>query len=392
MAALAGAVVMAGLGQVSLRGAEDAPVSGSVARIDAAGVWVGSGVGAQAIGWDRVRAVAGDQKEAAAAFADVADSAWRARVRLERGDVVAAEPLFERLFETYKGMRGPTAAVVAEGLLRCRLRRAAHIAAIEPWLALLAARQEGTAGWLHPEWASEAGLGTVVDQATGLAPALPPIWLNWPSVGAFAHSGVLEVADPGSAMLAALYAASARFEAGMEAALPPGLESQGTPAGVHVVAEIVSARIGTPEQREEARQKLRARLSPPASNATPQPAWLEAWCRAGLGRSLLMEDSAELKRLGVVELLHVPARFARTHPYLAGIALAEAAATLRELGDDAGATVLTQELLTMYPTHPVRDWQSPGRQNTAAVPGAPAPARVLPAANEPEGLSPAGPR
>jgi hypothetical protein len=360
IAAAAGAVGWTTSAQVSLRGGAPAP-AGEVARVDESGVWlaprVGNGLGRPSVvvGWDRVRRIAGDGESDAIAYADVADALWRARTRLERGDFVAAEPLFERYFEEYRGKAGPTAAVVAEGLLRCRIRRAAHIAAVEPWLALLAARQsEQVTPWHRPEWASEAGLGSVIDPATGLSPSLPPIWLNWPSVGAWARSAPAVYEGERAAQLASLYLISAQHEAGIPAAVPSGPISD---PGVRIVWEIVASRAGDEAQRSNARSRLRDRLRPPGQGADPTPAWLEAWCRAAIGRSLVLEQDPEQRRLGVIELLHVPARFSATHPYLAGIALAEASATLASLGDDAGAEVLRQELELLYAEHPVRDWR-----------------------------------
>src|SRR5690606_16150177 len=124
----------------------------------------------------------------AAPYMPTAEDAWRARTRLERADAVGAEPLFEDLFDRTRAWRGPTRAVIAEGLLRCRIRRGAQIGAIDPWLALLEARASALAG-IHPyalDWAHRAGLGEVLDPATGLAPGLPPMWLDWPAVRQFA--------------------------------------------------------------------------------------------------------------------------------------------------------------------------------------------------------------
>jgi hypothetical protein len=288
-------------------------------------------------------------------FERVADEAWRARTRLERGDFIAAEPLLERLFAEYRGQQGATAAVVAEGLLRCRLRRAAHVAAIEPWLGLL--RAGPGPGTLHAAWASEAGLPPVLDEATKLVPALPPIWLNWRSVEEFAKTGLtgptVEGKD-GAAALADIYLQAARFEAGAPAKLQ---ELNTTDPAVNIAWRIVQGRVGNEEQREEARKWLQARIAPTPASGLPQPAvWLEVWCRAGIGRSLLRESALERRQQGVIELLQIPARFARAHPYLAGIALAEAAVALQEMGDAQGAGVLAAELAAGYPGHPVNDW------------------------------------
>jgi hypothetical protein len=382
------ALLMTASAQVTLRGGESPP-AGEVVAVDPSGVWLGPpaqaeeppktgvttsqskrspGAGANApvlgISWDRVKSINGPFKTPAEPLGSVAERAWRARTRLERGDFVSAEPLFETLFgdDKYREQTGPTAAVIAEGLLRCRLHRAAHIAAIEPWLTLLRANGTPTAPVLHANWAPEAGMPTILDATTGLSPSLPPIWLNWTAVDSFAKAGgtapvQVKAGSPVDAKvqtMAALYAQSAKFEAGLDATLP---EPASNDPGLALVWQIVAARIGNPDQRETARRQLSDRLRPPSSaNAAATPAWQEAWCYAAIGRSLIREDSGELKRLGVIELLNVPARYGRVHPYLAGIALAESSATLRSLGDKAGADVLAAELFREYPTHPVLDW------------------------------------
>jgi hypothetical protein len=215
--------------------------------------------------------------------------------------------------------------------------------------------------------------------------ALPPMFLAWPSVEAMARGAAPEAADAKAQFLSALYLAAARFEAEGKAEMPPVATND---SGVQLVAEIVRARIGDPAAREEARKLLRARVEAgqsTAAGATPMAPWMEAWCRAAIGRSYLREDSPEQKRVGLVELLHVPARFATAHPYLAGMALAEASVTLRGLGDTQGADVLARELDTIYPTHPVQDWgplRSTRAAARAAVPPAAGPA-VAPAATTP---------
>jgi hypothetical protein len=365
--------------QLELRGGEQAP-PGRIIAVEPAGVVLGApdpgAVGPPAapgaipaqplspvaarplvvIGWDRIRRVEGEFAEPAAEFRDVADAAWRARTRLERGDALAAEQLFEQLFEKYRGQQGPTAAVVAEGLLRCQLRRGAHVAAIQPWLALLQAR---TAAPAHaPDWAVQAGLPPVFDDNTGLVPGLPPIWLAWPAVEAFARSGAATGETEGvlsgrGEALAALYLYAARVETGVYAPMP---NIRSTDPGVQLVLTIVQSRGGDAEQRQRARQRLEDRLRAPAANAPPTPVWVEVWCRAAIGRSLLRESTVEARRQGVLELLHLPARFAGSNPYLAGLALAESAVALREMGDHRSADILVRELADQFPTHPVHDW------------------------------------
>jgi hypothetical protein len=394
-ALLAAVIGLVQPGQVTLRGGEAAP-AGAVVRADQGGVWLAAenaGAGSapkMVVGWDRVKGVGGAQADKAKEWLDAGERAWRARTRLERGDFISAESLFEPLFETYRTQAGVTAAVIDEGLLRCRLRRGAHVGAVEPWLAYLGTARGDATPRLHGEWAAEAGLSPVIDAQTGLVAALPPIFLAWPSVEAMARGsapGGVGAGDPKAAYLAALYLAAAKFEAGEQVGMPALATSD---AGVGLVAEIVRSRIGSAPEREEARKLLQARIAAgaagqPSAAGQALPPWMEAWCRAALGRSYLREDAPELKRLGLVELLHVPARFSNTHPYLAGIALAEASVTLRQLGDAQGADVLAQELDTIYPSHPVQDWRP--LRSTRPPPRSAA----APAPKPAEGAAPAAP-
>ncbi len=346
------------VGQVELRALEPAP-TGEVAQIDARGVLVKPADGAGVvISWDRVKSVGGAREADAAAFRGLADTAWRARTRLERGDAIAAEPLFETAFREVEGRPGPTAAVIAEGLLRCRLRRGAHMLAAEAWLSLLESG-DTTPGSLHPRWAEEAGLSPVLDPATRLIPAIPPIWCGPGAARVLAGLPGFERSGPSPsgvvASLAALYAQAARFEAGEPATVP---DEPQTDPGVALVRQVVTARIGNAAQRQQARGALESRLptgGAPEGGSALAP-WIEAWCRVAIGRSLLREESRETRQLGVIELLVVPARLSEVHPYLTGVALAEASVALADLGDPEGAGVLLDELRDRYPDHPVLEW------------------------------------
>lgn len=344
-------------GQVSLRGRDVPPwLSGEVVAVMPDGVVIQPPATSPVIvGWDRVRDVEGVLAEEAAPFLDVAERLWRARVRIERGDVFAAEPLLEEPFEYYDGRVGPTAAMVAEALLRARLRRGAQIGAVRPWIALLAATEGGgRVDGVQPvymDWSARAGLGDVMDGPAGLVPALPPIWFDWPAVVSFASAaGVSRGGDAalsGSAALWALYGHAARFECGWRDPFP---RVDGSSRAVSIVADIVLARAGSAAERDRARGRLRGALN------EPMEPWLEAWRRVGLGRSLTIEEDPELRLLGVAELLMVPARLSSSHPYLAGMALAESSLVLREMGLTAGAQTLRDELFVTYPDHPATTW------------------------------------
>lgn len=364
-----------------LRGPEQPP-GAAVSSIDDRGVYVVDAAGTlHLVTWDRVLRVEGPRAEDAAPYMPLAQDAWRARARLERGDAISAEPLFEDLYVRTANHRGPTREVIAEGLMRCRLRRGAQIGAIGPWLALLDARAggaEGGATGIQPyarNWAEQAGLGEVLDRATGLAPALPPMWLDWPAVRQFAAQAATgQIGEPVgpppdsppqaageaaagpateyAAALSDLYHAAAAFEAGLQSEVPAVTGRAASDPGVRLVRDIVAARAGDPQQRADARVNLRDRLAV-LSRADDQP-WLGAWLHVALGRSLLREPDEESQLLGIAELLTVPASpaYADTHPYLAGLALADCARALAALGRHEQSIALRRELADRFSAHP----------------------------------------
>ncbi len=290
------------------------------------------------LGLDRVQRVFGEHADAFVELEPIARDAWRARARLERGDPVAAEPLYESLAEIYRGRTGPTASAVFEGLLRCRLRRGAYPQAIDAWL-----------GWTAAAGANDAGLiGSlrgVVDRGTGLVPSLPPFWIDTPNAVRFARDAAADPGEGRGAVIAALYRAAAAADTG-EAW--PGLpEAPAADAGLGLVRDAVAARAPDAETREAARARLGQRLGPET------PGWIEAWVRAGLGLSLLREGDERSTRLGIVQLLHVHVRLGDENPYLGGLALARAAEALSAAGEAAGAAALIEDLVARYPGHPV---------------------------------------
>jgi hypothetical protein len=345
---------------VEIRG-DAGSAGGEVRAMDASGVTLGDAGGRQfLVGWDRVRATHGLASPPAMAFASVAADVWRARSRLERDDWRAAEPLFEQLFTSYRGLSGPTAAVVDEGLLRCRLKRASQASAVWAWLELVRVQREhdqpAPGAGAPPQWVGGTiALRAVRDEQTSLVAALPPVWLSERSLRVFVESpdwamyAPGEKTDPVVSELASLYRAAARFELDGKLADPIGPSTLSHP-GVALVRDMVLARAGDDKQRAEARKALQKRVD------EGSPRWIDVWCRVGIGRSLLMESGDTERALGVVSLLHVPARFGEEYAALAGTALAQAAAGLHAMGDEAGARALVEELRRVYPTHPAASW------------------------------------
>lgn len=369
MTAILGVIFLAGsMAQVTLR--DGSRPGSAVEAVSIEGVRVGGAL----VGLDRVKSVEGEFAEAWGEVAGAADEAWRVRQRFERGDLAGAEVIAEALFTKLAVARGPTAAMVAEVLTRVRVKRGSQTGALESWLAWYDCGNESEPLTLSfaPDLASRRAVLSdrwptlSIDGASGLLSTLPPIWINVASVQAWVRSGEKQQAneDRRSTAYAGLYRAAAKFEVDGTPVDVGGLDLKLD--GPRLVSEIVIARAGEANAREAARRDLLKRLE-----GSP-PAWLEAWVRTAIGRSMLREGDAEVRRRGVLHLLHVPARFSSDSAYLAGLALAESARALLELGDRDGADVLRAELMRDHPAHPALDWAGvrdwPSRNGPGATP------------------------
>lgn len=371
MMILAIAVISAAAsGDVVLRGASPTP-EGRVVRlgIDAVVVdWADSPGLPEQVSLDRVREVTGSKSEEWKDLASIADRAWRARSRVERGDLIGAEPLLESLAADFQGHSGPTASVVFESLLRCRLARQAHASAVEPWIA-----------WLT----SGAGDGFLVgatatmgSRDVRLVASLPPIWQAGRSLGSLAAAPLPDGQPSVASALRELYCSAARFE--IDGVELEATYSSADPA-VAFVHDIVIARAGSARARALARESLRKRLESEVIG------WAQAWCRAGIGRSLLREDDLESKRRAIIELLAVHVQHGDEVPYLAGLVLSDAASACESIGDVATAAVLWSEIGERYPGHPsataARRAGRAARNAAVEVPAEPA-SEVLPPLDE----------
>ncbi|HLO39806.1 MAG TPA: hypothetical protein VK176_02195 [Phycisphaerales bacterium] len=346
-----GGVLHAGViaeGRALLRGRDAGFVAG-VVLVDGAGVHTSTnGSDERVIPWHRVAKVEGPLAGEASGYLLQGEELWRALARLDRGDLPSAEVLLEGLDDGLASTPGPTAEAIWMGLMRCRLERGAQTGAAAAWLMWRSVRPQDQPVESTPGEASDR-----TPASGGLVPAIPPVWVNVPSVAVLA-SGGMESWKLGSlhtgevvSELSAWYLRAAQGACDREAAGWPEVSAD---ADVMLVAAMVKAQYGDDRERLSSRESLRAIM---AQRTEP---WVEVWARVAVGRSLLKESDAETRRLGVVELLHIPSRLEAVVPYLTGVAMAEAAAGLRRLGDLAGGSVIREELLRRYSGHPAVEW------------------------------------
>lgn len=326
------------------------------APVDAVGP-EGLTVGGEAprvIGWDMVYFVDGDHAEQAQQFSEYSDSVWRARTRLERGDSKLAAELFEPLFDRLlrESIGGPTGLVIAEGTLRCRVASGRHGDAVVAWAAALRIRETGQ------RLSGESGVEGVIDPLTGLVPVLPPFWLEGSSdAQRFVDLDLSALGTAGTRTdaLIELYrvAADRDLSGGIfapDAAELPQSNRRSADPGVQLLTEILRASSDDSEIRREARGNLMAIVDSESGG------WKEAWARFAIGRSLLLEADESSRDAGVLQLLHLPARFSRSQHHLAALALAEAGREMYRRGNEDAAERLRVELNTGYAGHEAIEW------------------------------------
>ncbi|NEQ50168.1 MAG: hypothetical protein F6K11_08565 [Leptolyngbya sp. SIO3F4] len=290
------------------------------------------------LGWHEIAEFQGEAHGVAAAYLPIAETAWRGLNRLERGDRVAAEPSLESAFQEVGRGVGPTAAAVAEGLLECRISRGALALSVEPFLYVVLNDTEGE-------------MSEGFDSKLRLCVDLPPIWGSQAGLSAMVADISMDEftawqGDKRTYQLAQLYATAAIHEISGRAPVP---NFQPTDEGVRLIFEMVVSRVGSSEEREESRNQLFARLDQDI------PDWQRAWIHAAVGHSLLLEQDDRSSRLGIVQLMYVPAIYDDSQPYLAGVCLSRAALQLESMGRRDAALMVARTFRQDYDRHDAGD-------------------------------------
>jgi hypothetical protein len=320
---------------------QETPLQGKILVMNADGITIS--VGEQpmrVVSWDRVASFEHDQPHAdAEKYADLAMNLWRGRSRVERGDSRLALPVFEELASQYHGTTSETALVVMEGLLRCRLDQGANDLAVVPALEVARLRLKGVTT------NSYSNLPPVLDSATLLCPVLPPVWVSTPAL-LKVERRLAEYdagAEPALIAQAALYRQAMRRQLALPVDTIAGGKTDNK--GLQFLMTIQELSSSSPSDRAAIRERL-------LRQAEPLGDWAQAWARYFVGVSLLAESGEDARLEGIVSLLHVPARFSDTQPYLAGLALAESSQELAASGNAEAAVAVDEELRRSFPRHP----------------------------------------
>jgi hypothetical protein len=235
-------------------------------------------------------------------YRSVADAVHRAERRLARGDISGVFEALGPHAGDYLNERGPTSGAIGSALALARVLRTDAAGGVEAWLAWRAAQHGPSRPW--------------IDDATGLVPALPPVWTERDAREVLSDRRS-EKSDGGHAdELARLYLLAARATLGQLDGAPESPETRlRADTGVRLVWEMVRAQ-AEPERsaRLAARDVLRRRVR------SGTPAWQRAWIHLGVGASMLSEADRMESDAGAAELLQVVLTHQHTAPHLSDLA------------------------------------------------------------------------
>jgi len=248
-------------------------------------------------------------------FRTIAQNAWRAHLRLERGDYTSAEIEYARLAEQYLWKQGLESADVSLGLMRCRLDREDRASAVLPFLSWLGSQTiDQIASQIKQEeidgYDSEYRLMTYLPPVFGpedRVSAIDPIpELGSKSIHQQAYYELYRLAysiDEHKTEVA---------EKSLDEINRLGIGRANRDAGFEFMKDMVTAQAHPVEDtRRAARDSLNRKIKSQTGS------WIEMWARLGLGISLLDEEDVESNERGVIELIHVIVRFQSMNPNLA---------------------------------------------------------------------------
>ena len=305
----------------------------------AAGSARGAAEKGEVIPWDMVRAVEGQSGGTGLAeFLEIGEDLWRARIRIERGDAALAQAELAKHWSRFRDADGPTAALVAEGLLRCALSAGDLRAAADPWLACLRHRGMGIASRFPT-------LPPAIDASNGLLPELSPFM---PASRRAELIGACESAkasgESGEVARSIVRIAKGMHDSAHDPAHDPARESSPALRALGLLEDIASAA--------DVRSLDKAVGSFDRAFEEP-PSYLSAWriaaigtCRARIARTApVVAGAAASDRAGALgraalEFLAVPASGLDRTGLVDAYALEEAASLLRESGDESSAAQL----------------------------------------------------
>lgn len=279
---------------------------------------------------------------------ELGDPLFRIRWRLTVGDVGGLAEPAEAVYPRYRGRRSPTALLVAVATMRGRIHERKRELAAEPMLQIVEILRSGAAS--PADLPGEARL--TVDPTRGVSGELLPIWFDAEA----AQAALPEMLATIRAMRSPrpegvrIYYGSLAAQAGDEATAKQMLDDlRPSDPLVEQLLQAVQAHREI-SRRPDSRQvdgtavaTLTALADENKIHPTAAPLALYV---VGLARAASTDSTTASD--GVLDLLKLPALYARADRELAAAALYQAAQTLSKLKDEASATAVRRELTTRF--------------------------------------------
>ena len=281
------------------------------------------------IPWYELRA--GQMPEGAnASYASLAQNAWRAHARLDRGDSIGALPIYQSLARTYLWEQGPQSMDVCDGLVRCLIGSERRKQAIEPMLAWFVA--DGLPG------AESYAATSIYDEDLQVRKDLPPVFAETD-----AGRCVESIDAPSRTQLLHAYYALVAASESDRSAWFERIEvlkraNRARDAGLVLIEQLCFAQAHPEESgRRGARDSLKRRTQ------TQRGTWIEVWSRLGIGVSKIRSENANERDEGVIELVHIIVRLGDVEPGLTLLAAQIAQDELARTDRASWGSALMQE-------------------------------------------------
>jgi len=268
------------------------------------------------IAWYDVRDLSGTVP-GLAEYHQLADDAWRAHARLQRGDFFGAESIYTKLEHRFLWKVGAESADVSLGLVRCRLDRGDRVHAVHPALSWLNASK------VFSPRARQNDDPEIFDARYAVLIDLPPVFSPTDRVGSLgAIPDTDQISDRQRLLIGyyrlALDAQAHRTQEGgiiLDELNRKVLALDHRDPGLEFFKDILVAQ-AHPEReiRIAARQSLDRRI-----RSNPD-SWIEVWSRLAVGVSLLEDEHTQSNELGVIELIHIIVRLDHVNHPLALLA------------------------------------------------------------------------
>lgn len=264
---------------------------------------------------------------------------YRIRRRLETGDYAGLLQHAEAIYPTYAERTSATAYMVFQALMWGRLAAGQREAALEPYLRcheyLRVSNKTGDSIALPGRRRLR------VDMQTGLSSELPPLWFDVQQARqqlqpvARVISQMQKPRPPG----ARVYYATLALTAGrIELARSVLTDLNGLDALKNIIAAQADFLADKPALAIQQLEPLGKQL--PLSQQTLALYWR--------GRARSVSSEPDNQRLGLLDLLRIPAAYGERFPDVAGAALYEVMQSLARQGDIAGSIAVRRELMDRY--------------------------------------------